>query len=167
MDRLNPESAYPLSPMQQGMLFHNLYAPQSGVNLQQIIGTLHHPLNVSIFRQAWEKTLARHPVLRTSFHWEGLKTPMQEVHADVELPFVMEDWSALSEDARAQKFQVCLNADRHRGFIFTDAPLMRLAVFQLGENEFQFVWTFHHAVLDGRSFATILNEVFAFYDAIL
>ena len=167
MDRFNPETAYPLSPMQQGMLFHSLYAPQSGVNVQQIVGMLHHPLNVPVFQQAWQKTAARHAVLRTSFHWEGLKTPMQDVHARVELPFALEDWSSLSETGRRQKLEAYLKADRRRGFILTDAPLMRLALFLLGENEFQFVWTFHHAVLDGRSFATVLNEVFAFYDAIL
>ncbi len=167
VDTLNAEVGYPLSPMQQGMLFHSLYSPQSGVNVQQIIGTLKHSVDSAIFRQAWEKTVARHPVLRTSFHWEGLKTPRQEVHAEVELPFEMEDWSRLSETERGQKLEDYLKTDRRRGFVLTGAPLMRLALFREGENEFQFVWTFHHAVLDGRSFATVLKEVFAFYAAIL
>src|SRR5207237_691690 len=131
MDKSSSAATYPLSPMQQGMLFHNLYAPQSGVNLQQIIGTMHHSLDVPIFRQAWAKTMARHPVLRTSFHWEGLKIPTQEVHAGAELPFVMEDWSSLSKDARGQKLEAFLSIDRHRGIVFTDAPLMRVAVFRL------------------------------------
>ncbi len=59
-----------------------------------------------------------------------------------------------------------LRLDRQRGFVLTKAPLMRVALFQGGTQDSQFVWTFHHAILDGRSFATILNEVFAFYDAI-
>ncbi len=153
--------------MQQGMLFHSLYAPQSGVNMQQIVGTLHHPLSVPVFQQAWQKTASRHAVLRTSFHWEGLKTPMQDVHARIEIPFALEDWSSLSESASGQKLEAYLKTDRRRGFALSDVPLMRLALFRLGENDFQFLWTFHHAVLDGRSFAAVLNEVFAFYDAIL
>ncbi len=152
--------------MQQGMLFHSLYAPQSGVNVQQVVGTLRHSLDASIFQQAWQKTAARHPVLRTSFHWEGLKTPVQEVHAKVELLFALEDWSSISKIGRGQKLEAYLRLDRQRGFVLTKAPLMRVALFQEGTQDSQFVWTFHHAILDGRSFATILNEVFAFYDAI-
>ncbi|HET9985575.1 MAG TPA: amino acid adenylation domain-containing protein, partial [Longimicrobiales bacterium] len=33
--------------------------------------------------------------------------------------------------------------------------------------EYRLVWTFHHALLDGRSFPVLLREVFAAYDAIL
>ena len=167
MDKFAADAAFPLSPMQQGMLFHSLYNPRSGVNVEQIVGTLHHPLDASVFRQAWEKTVERHPILRASFHWEGLKTPMQEIHSDVKLPFEMEDWRSLSEDARKQKLDAYLKAGRCRGFVLNDAPLMRLALFHCGEDDFQFVWTFYHAVLDGRSFAAVLNDVFAFYDAIL
>lgn len=166
MARLNLESAYPLSPMQQGMLFHSLYAPQSGVNVQQIVGTLRHPLNAAIFRHAWEKTMARHSVLQTSFRWEGLKTPVQEVQSEVKLPFEMTNWSTLLEDERRQKLEAFLKADRHRGFELNQAPLMRVWLCEQGTQDFQFVWTFHHAILDGRSFAAILKEVFAFYDAI-
>lgn len=102
MVRLNHESAYPLSPMQQGMLFHSLYTPQSGVNVQQVVGTLRHPVDADIFRHAWEKTMARHPVLQTSFRWEGLKTPVQEVQPEVKLPFEVVNWSALPESERGK-----------------------------------------------------------------
>jgi hypothetical protein len=42
---------------------------------------------------------------------------------------------------------------------------MRLALFQVSESDYQFIWTFHHVLMDGRSFAIVLKEVFAFYDA--
>ena len=152
--------------MQQGMLFHSLYAPQSGVYVQQVVGTLHHDLDVPAFREAWQKIILRHSVLRVSFRWEGLETPVQEVHPEAELPFERQDWTSHSESERAEKLEDFLEADRCRGFDFTEAPLMRLSLFGCGENEFQFVWTFHHAVLDGRSFSMVLKEVFALYDAI-
>ena len=167
MDTFDANAAYPLSPMQQGMVFHSLYAPKSGVNVQQIIGTLQHTVNADAFRKAWETTVARHPVLRSSFHWEGLKTPIQEAHAHVEVPFSEEDWSSLSEAEAAPKLDEYLKADRRRGFVLTKAPLMRVALFRKDENDYQFVWTFHHAVLDGRSFANVLKDVFGFYDAVL
>jgi NRPS condensation-like uncharacterized protein len=66
--------------MQQGMLFHSLYAQQSGVDIEQMIFALHENLNVSAFKQAWQRAVERHPVLRTSFHWEGDNEPLQYVH---------------------------------------------------------------------------------------
>src|ERR1700722_12414225 len=116
MARLDLETACPLSPMQQGMLFHSLYAPQTGVNVQQIVGTLRHPLNAAIFQQAWKKTMVGHPVLHTAFRWEGLKTPVQETQPEVKLPFEIENWTALSENEREKKLEAFLKGDRHRGF---------------------------------------------------
>jgi hypothetical protein len=64
---LNSENSYILSPMQQGMLFHSQIAPGSGVDIEQIVFELNEQIVVEIFKQAWQKVLHRHPVLRTSF----------------------------------------------------------------------------------------------------
>ncbi len=42
--------------------------------------------------------------------------------------------------------------------------LMRWALLRLGDQNFKLVWTFHHALLDGRSFPLLLEEVFQAYD---
>src|SRR5438270_12698777 len=103
MRDLEPESAYPLSPMQQGMLFHSSLEPHSGVNIQQIIGTLHHELDYTVFKQAWQRVMQRHAVLRTAFHPEGGKEPRQEVYAGVKMPFEEHDWRGLSEKEREER----------------------------------------------------------------
>src|SRR5579884_747045 len=164
MEGIQPETCYALSPMQQGMLFHSLYAPESGVNIQQIIGTLRHPLNISWFEVAWRKVVERHDVLRTAFRSEGLKNPLQEIAEEAALPFDFEDWRLFSAAERERKLETFLKADRRRGFVLDSAPLMRVTLLRNKDEEFQFVWTFHHAVLDGNSFAPVLNEVFAFYE---
>ena len=78
---------YPLSPMQQGMLFHSLSAPHSGVDIEQILCTLSEELNVAAFRQAWERVVERHSILRTGFRVAGLE-PQQEV----------QEWNATETD---------------------------------------------------------------------
>jgi hypothetical protein len=57
--------SYPLSPMQQGMLFHSLYAPHSGVYIKQIVCTLREDLNLQVLANAWSETVARHSIMRT------------------------------------------------------------------------------------------------------
>ena len=50
-------------------------------------------------------------------------------------------------------------ADRRRGFEFTRAPLFRLTLLRNGTAEYQLVWTFHHTVLEGRSYEETSNEL--------
>src|ERR1700738_4352576 len=159
------EDTYQLSPMQQGMLFHCLCSPQSGRYIEQMIGDLHEALNVPAFKRAWQRVIERHEILRTSFCWEGLSEPLQEVRPSVTLPFEQQDWSTLPLKEQEEELEVYLGSDRRRAFNLTEAPLMRLALFRLAEAQYQFIWTFHHALLDGRSFPLVLQDVFAFYEA--
>src|SRR4051812_37828270 len=94
----NLEDIYELSPTQQGMLFHTLYAPASGVYFEQVHCTLHGNLNTSAFQNAWQQVVNQHPVLRTIFYWEDLETPMQIILQQVRLPWQLLDWRGLSLD---------------------------------------------------------------------
>lgn len=77
---------YPLSPMQQGMLFHSLYEEGAGDYINQMQVEV-EGLDVARFRLAWEATLEAHDVLRSGFVWEGeLGRPLQVVHKSVSLP---------------------------------------------------------------------------------
>lgn len=151
--------------MQQGMLFHSLYAPQSGVDIEQMVITLRENLGVPAFERAWLRVVERHPVLRTSFRWEGLDQPFQDVHREVSLPLTQQDWRGLSAGQQEIRLKAYLQSDRRHGFDLTQAPLMRLAVFRLGEADYRCIWTFHHILLDGRSFPILMGEVFDFYEA--
>ncbi len=159
------EDSYPLSPMQQGMLFHSLFAPQSGLYIEQLICSLHECLDVPAFERAWRRIVERHPVLRTSFHWEDGREPLQEVHRHVGAPWEYLDLRGLTTRRQKSRLETFLEADRRRGFNLTEAPLMRLALFRWAETDYRFVWTFHHALLDGRSSMLVLKELFACYEA--
>ena len=94
------EDIYPLSPMQQGMLFHSLYAPESGVYVEQLSFVLRKCLNVTAFERAWQQVVDRHPILRTSLVWDDLDYPLQVVHGRVRLPWEQHDWRGLSDAER-------------------------------------------------------------------
>jgi NRPS condensation-like uncharacterized protein len=159
------EDIYPLSPLQQGLLFHTLQAPESGVYFEQLSAVLGGDLEVASFKRAWQKVLERHALLRTAFYWEELSEPLQVVHRQVELPWVEEDWRGLSPNEQQGRFEAFLEADRGRGFELGQAPLMRGALLRVAEDAHQFVWSFHHLLLDGWSLPLVLKEVLAYYEA--
>ncbi len=162
--RKNIESIYPLSPTQQGMLFHSLYDRDSGVYVEQLAATLVGPLDVDAFRRAWQRIIDRHEVLRTSFVWKKLDRMMQVVHRRVEAPLLLEDWQGFSVAEQEKRLTAFMEAERRQGFDLGRAPLMRLALLRIGPERHFFVWSHHHALLDGWSLAQVLQEVFALYE---
>ena len=161
----NVVDSYPLSPLQEGMLFNALYAPHSGVDITQIICRMHHTFETTAFRRAWNRVVARHTILRTAFRWEGLQEPVQDVYEAVDLEFDVQDIRGLSPAEQNERLEAHLAADRHRGFDISKPPLIRVAVLLASEHETILVWPLHHLLLDAFSCAMILKEVFAFYEA--
>ncbi|GJL56403.1 MAG: hypothetical protein NPIRA02_35350 [Nitrospirales bacterium] len=160
------EDIYVLSPLQQGLLFHSLYTPQTGVYFEQLCCTLKGNVDVELFQQAMQDTLHRHPALRTSFMWEGLQDPIQIVHTQVSLSVACEDWRTHSEDTQQAQLADYLATDRQCGFDFSRAPLIRLALFRASDVSYRFVWTHHHILLDGWCVSLILEEFFSRYAAL-
>lgn len=157
------QDIYPLSPIQQGMLFHSLQEPGSGVYVVQLDCRLHGVLDIEAFKQAWHRVIARHPILRTDFEWESADEPVQIVYRDVELPFEQRDWRGISAKEQEARLDRVLRADRRRGFNLEQAPLMRLLLIHTDERAYRFIWSVHHTLFDGWSLPIILKEVFTFY----
>jgi condensation domain-containing protein len=114
----NVEAIYPLAPAQEGMLFHSLLAPESGVYLQQLSYFLRGKVDLNAIRRAWETVIARHAVLRTFLMWERLERPLQIVNKRVKLPWEELDLRGLPSHIQERRIQAFLEADRRRGFDF-------------------------------------------------
>jgi amino acid adenylation domain-containing protein len=161
----NIQDIYPLSPMQQGMLFHTLYAPETEVYIEQLCCKLIGDLNIEAFKNAWQQVVQRHDVLRSAFVWEGLDEPLQVVHKQVEVPFTILDWQNKSDDEKKKALDLFLKNERKEGLDLTSTPLMRNALMKLSENEHYFIWSHHHLLFDGWGLPIILQEIFQHYDA--
>ncbi|HEV2864149.1 MAG TPA: amino acid adenylation domain-containing protein, partial [Pyrinomonadaceae bacterium] len=162
----NVESVYPLSPMQEGMLFHTLYAPESGVYFVQTVYPMRQRLNVAAFGRAWQCVVDRHAALRTSFVWEDLKKPVQVVERRLKVCLTELDWRGLPADERERRLQEFLIEDRARGFDLSAPPLMRLTLIREGEDAYKFVWSWHHLLMDGWSSSLVAKEARSFYEAL-
>jgi natural product biosynthesis luciferase-like monooxygenase protein len=157
--------SYRLSPIQEGMLFHHIHNPHTGIDIEQLVCSLPETVDVDALRYACQRLVDRHPVLRTSLSWEKLERPIQSVHAQVEAPFHLIDLTTLEPDGRKQRFDGFFEEDRIAGIRLDQAPLCRFTLIKLGNTDFTLIITFHHVAMDGRSFPRILNEVFNDYDA--
>ena len=158
------EQVYPLSPLQHGMLFQSVYAPDSGVYVEQYQRAF-DTLDVKAYKRAWERVTRRHAVLRTAFLWKGVTEPLQVVRRRVSLAWEHQDWTALSLSQREAGLEEYRRADRQRGFDMSEPPLMRMALMQVAENSYEFTWSHHHILSDGWSTQLILREVNNFYKA--
>lgn len=159
-------ASYQLASLQAAMLVNHLRAPRSGVDVVQMVSALHERVDVSAMRAAWTQVSARHDAIRTAFAWEDVPEPAQHVHADAPPALVELDWSDTADASEVDaRLRVFLAADRTAGFDLRVPPLQRIVLIRLSDTEWRMVWTFHHILMDGRSFSIVLREVFAVYDA--
>ena len=159
------QDIYPLSPLQQGILFHDIYSPELRVYCLQMTCELRGGLEPEVLRSSWEKLLDRHSVLRTAFVWERQGEPLQVVHRRVELPWREDDWRDLDRDAQEQRLRVLLREDHQQGFDVSRAPLMRFHLIRVRDDSYRFVWTYHHLLMDGWSKYLVLQDAFELYFA--
>jgi len=161
--RSKVESIYELSPLQQGLLVESLVAPRAGLYVEQIVFDLTGPFSMPAMAWAWRQVMARHPALRTSFHWRDVERPVQVVHRTVTLPVVHNDLRQLPPDRREGAVSSYLLHDRQEGFQLDRAPLVRLAVFRLAAATHRLAASLHHILLDGWSLGLVMNEVAMLY----
>ncbi|SMD26148.1 non-ribosomal peptide synthase domain TIGR01720/amino acid adenylation domain-containing protein [Kibdelosporangium aridum] len=165
IDHIGPtaQDIYPLTPMQAGMVFHDLSEPDEGTYFQQTTFVLGGVTNVMRLAKAWQYIVSQTPVLRSSIVWQGVEEPVQVVREGVTLPVNVLDWSRYSEARRQRALQSLLARDRAEGIDLSKAPLMRITMARLPGDEVRVLWTFHHVLLDGWSIFQVLNDVFARY----
>ncbi|WP_095197365.1 non-ribosomal peptide synthase/polyketide synthase [Pseudomonas sp. Irchel 3A7] len=159
--RAGLQDLYPLSPMQQGMLFHCLDSPELNPYVNQLSVEV-EGLQVPRFRAAWQVLIERHEVLRAAFRWrDGLADPLQAVFAEVELPIEELDWRNRTDTEQA--LSELAAAEQAKGFDLSCPPLMRFILVRLGEARYQMIWIYHHLLLDGWSASRLLGEMLRLY----
>lgn len=161
---MKPEAIFPLTPTQQGMLFHHLHAPSAGYYLEQGVFTIAGAVDLAALQEAWQRVSDRHAVLRTAFSWRQDR-PLHVVFERVPIAITEMDWRAEDVD-HVERLRALLIADRRRGIDLRRAPLFRLALIRVADDLGYLVWTHLHALLDGWSGEIILRDVLAYYDAL-
>ncbi|MCP2167076.1 non-ribosomal peptide synthetase [Goodfellowiella coeruleoviolacea] len=151
------EDVLPLSPLQEGMLFH-AEADTGEAYTAQLVFSLRGKVHSGRFRVALAALLRRYPNLRAGFRRRRNGGTVQIVPVDVDVELAEVDLSG-----RPGEVDDWLRADRERGFDVARPPLIRFALLDLGAGEHRFVITNHHVIVDGWSRPVFLRELFALY----
>ncbi len=159
-DEKIPQKLYPASAMQGGMLYHSMLNPSEYV--MQVQFTLKGDLQLDHFRNAWQGVIDQHDVLRTAFIGDA-KRLCQLVQGVAVLPWHFDDWSNQDLAAQERMYETYRSEDKATGFSFDHPPLMRVAVFFLGNKRYRVLWTHHHILLDGWSFPLIYRDMMLAY----
>jgi Condensation domain len=147
---------YPLTPMQEGLLFHTSYDADADPYVNQFFWTIDGPLDHAALASAWAATCARHAVLRTGV-WTAAHRAHQVVHARGQPMTVADDGAGWPDLRAAERAAV-----RGGG----SAPLVRLAVLRVDHDSHRVVWTHHHLLFDGWCTGPVLGDLFTAYDAV-
>jgi microcystin synthetase protein McyB len=160
------EQAESLTPMQQGILFQALCAPEQGPYILQARGTLHGSVELGRFEQAWQHVLARHDTLRTSFNLEEPTATAQVLPGHARMPLELHDWRAATPTEQATQMRQLLAHECRRGFALAEAPLMQLALVRVADERYRLIWSCHRLLLDRWSLCLLIDEFVATYQAL-
>ena len=158
------EDILPLSPLQEGLLFHALYDVQApDIYTIQLAFGLEGPLEQDALKAAVDALVARHASLRAGFQHARLSRPAQVVVPKVEVPWRSIDLSSLDAAERERRLPGLMAEDRAERFDLAAPPLLRFTLIKLRPDQHRLVLTNHHILMDGWSMPVLVQELLALY----
>ncbi|MCX6316090.1 MAG: amino acid adenylation domain-containing protein [Bacteroidetes bacterium] len=157
------QNIYPLTPMQEGLLFQSLVNEESSAYFEQMTYCWEGKLDKQALIRTMQQLADRHEVLRTSFVHQGMSRPLQVVwkHREPVIRFIdLPEQDQASRSAAIVGYQL---ADRKEGFAISGTELLRLTVLRSAADKYHFIWSHHHILMDGWCMGVIVNDFAALY----
>jgi bacitracin synthase 3 len=155
------EDLYHLSMMQEGLYFQSLYDKGSSAYFNQLAYRLAGNLNPVLVQESLSLLSERHQVLRTIFDHEIADRPLQLILKDQKIGFHYEDLTqAENKEDIVKRFK---EQDLKTGFKLNKGPLIRMTMLQLNPGTFEFIWSFHHIIMDGWCLNLLITEFLEIY----
>ncbi|MGF1874567.1 amino acid adenylation domain-containing protein [Photobacterium frigidiphilum] len=151
---------YPVTPTQQGMLFHAIANPDAAMYNNVLVLSLTQ-LEEKRLKESWQFLVERHSILRTVFVALESQLAHQVVYTSPSIDWLQLDWR--SETDPITRLQEWITQARQSPFVPDSAPLMRFTLIRLRNDDWRLVWQFHHSLLDGWSISLLLDELKAIY----
>ncbi|MBX4267626.1 non-ribosomal peptide synthetase, partial [Clostridium estertheticum] len=160
------EDIYELSPMQEGMLFDKLLGKDKDAYFEQSSFRIIGSLEVELFEESINKLIKRYDVLRTLFIYENQKRQRQVVLKDAKIKIWFEDISSLISSEKTVFIKGFKEKDIDKGFDLSRQISIRASIIKTDEENYIFILSFHHIILDGWSLPIIFNELMYIYNSL-
>ncbi|MCK4258178.1 MAG: amino acid adenylation domain-containing protein, partial [Halanaerobiales bacterium] len=158
---------YPLTSMQEGMLYHTIITEEGNAYYEQFCFYLNGQVDVAKFNRAWQEVVNRHEILRTKFVWQKVKNPVQIVLPEIEAEFSFHNIADMDAPEQAQYLENFKKEDLANRFDFNSDRLNRLTLLKLSPEKYLICWSLHHILLDGWSLPIVLGDLFKAYQALV
>ncbi len=155
LSREDVQDILPLTPAQEGILFHYLQAPESKVYHIQLQVDLKGVLDMELFQLSWNKTVQKNEALRTLFRWEGLGNPVQIILKRYEMKVKFSDRTEL---ALLKKLKDC-----NGQLVLTEVPFT-VELIKTEKNRYRMLICYHHIILDGWSIGLVIKDFLKNYE---
>ncbi|MCP4157021.1 MAG: amino acid adenylation domain-containing protein, partial [bacterium] len=162
LDKKNIADILPLTPVQEGMLFHYLKAPGNNTYFEQLCLEISGNLENKLFQQAWNTVIRANEALRTVFRWEKMDKPVQVVLKEHQPEPSFLDFSS-QPDMRPTLIAKLKQEDKSTPFDLLEVPF-RITLCRLENNRHLVIISNHHILYDGWSNGIILKEFFEAYN---
>jgi amino acid adenylation domain-containing protein len=166
LERKNIQDILALTPMQEGLLFHYLQAPQEDSYLNQLDLEVSGDINLQHFKEAWNYVIESNEMLRTVFRWEKLETPFQVVLKRHTLHWTFEDLSIVGDgEEQKRQWNMVKQQDRGSQFDLRQVPF-RVILGKMSQYRYHMLISNHHILYDGWSTGIILKEFLLAYEVL-
>jgi amino acid adenylation domain-containing protein len=158
----NVQDIYPLTPLQEGMLFHHLLSEKSDTYVVSTLLELRSREQLEALIRALQNVIDRHDILRSAVLWEHLPRPVQVVYRRAHLPV---EELALARDRDAIEQLRERITPKGQKWNLRQAPLMRLQVAAdaAGTNWYALL-QLHHVACDHGSLRMLVSEAMSHFE---
>ncbi|MEH7817043.1 amino acid adenylation domain-containing protein [Bacillus velezensis] len=160
------QDIYPLSFMQEGMLFHSLLDHDSRAYFEQAVFTINGQLDRERFQKSIDAVFERYDIFRTTFIHKNVAKPRQVVLKNRPSRVQFHDISHLDEKAQDKYADRFRKEDKDKGFDLQSDPLMRVSILKKAPERYVCIWSHHHIVMDGWCFGIVMKEFLMIYQSL-
>ncbi|MGG1616270.1 amino acid adenylation domain-containing protein [Paenibacillus sp. NRS-1781] len=163
IDKKNIKDMYELSPLQKGILYHYLQDSKSSAYFEQMVLSITGTVDIPVLEKSINALIQKYDILRTTFIHSSFNTPIQLVLKERSTTLIFKDLSHMDESEQQFYMERFKLEDREIGFDLQSDVLIRFALFQLNELEYQLIWSHHHILMDGWCIELVLKDLLRFY----
>ncbi|QHZ48659.1 non-ribosomal peptide synthetase [Bacillus sp. NSP9.1] len=165
MGKQKIQKVYPLTPMQEGMLYHAMLDPESSSYFTQLELIIDGDFDLPVFEKSVNQLVRTYDILRTVFVHQQLQKPRQVVLAERQAKVEFEDIADQDQKRQMTRITQYKKEVQRAGFNLVKDLLFKVAVFRLEQQKYHLVWSNHHIVMDGWSMGILMKRLFQNYEA--